>query len=440
MQFSMSCRVGCGCGGCETTGRFGYEGFSLPATGGWCGCGDPDRPDPNQGDETPPVGVDVSFAKPVIFLEDEYENAPGETVPWQSTTTELRCTAIGGEHGGHVAFEMSEVTNLVQMSGRPLPFERDLSPGEAFCFTNVYKAVAASGRAEDIVATGHFYETDGGWYETSVDKATAVRVELWPFLTSPLNECKYRHKFGVGETINIASYPNVSFVHWVGGAGTITANGLQYICPLLAENDRLKAVGRDCEFTPHTVVVQPNGVLAMDVASRTFGVLPGRAGGIALEMSLYVLPRDVNFMGIKVEEIPDAGGTHSGYFADTYFMEEWYHGTEQGAGEWRSVYGNNFFLPDTAGLKKELPQLDDNGVVSTAGTNGWKHGTLTWNVPCGWGGLSIGECDEPVASFADAAVQIMEIDENGNCEVRKHANTVRRMIDGRMFLNGSLIP
>ena len=68
----------------------------------------------------------------------------------------------------------------------------------------------------------------------------------------------------------------------------------------------------------------------------------------------------------------------------------------------------------------------------------------TWDIdvecPMWMGGLSIGECDEPVASFADAAVQIMEIDENGNCEVRKHANTVRRMIDGRTFLNGSLIP
>ena len=157
-------------------------------------------------------------------------------------------------------------------------------------------------------------------------------------------------------------------------------------------------------------------------------------------MSLQALPLDVNFSGIMIEEIPDAEATREGYFADTYFMRDWYHGTGQGAGDWRNVMGDNCFLHDEAGFRAELPQLDARGFVSPSGTNGWITGGMTWSVPCGWGSLGMEEGDDPVGLFATGALQEFGIESSGNCEVRKHANVIRREVTGRVILNGVEMP
>lgn len=166
------------------------------------------------------------------------------------------------------------------------------------------------------------------------------------------------------------------------------------------------------------------------------GISPGQAGGVLLTLDLYVLPLDVSFSRVKIEEVPDAGGSHSGYFADTFFMPEWFHGEGQGAGEWFTVLGDNRFSNDKAGFKRALPQLDSTGSVSTIGTNGWSVGNLTWAVPCGWAALNVEKGDEPVGTFANAEQQVMTIDAEGNVEVQKHGNAVRREISGGIILNG----
>lgn len=137
-----------------------------------------------------------------------------------------------------------------------------------------------------------------------------------------------------------------------------------------------------------------------------------------------------------IEEIPDVGGSHSGYFADARFMNDWLHGEGQCAGQWGYVIGDNEFSSDKAGLEQEMYQLDDDGFISNTGTNGWRNGTLTWEVPCGWSDTSAIKGDEPYGSFATSATQIMTIDANGNCQVMKHGNSVRRNITGQRFLNG----
>lgn len=162
----------------------------------------------------------------------------------------------------------------------------------------------------------------------------------------------------------------------------------------------------------------------------------GSAGGILLTATLHIIPLDVSFSWVKVEEIPYAGGIHDGYFADSYFMSEWQHGTRQGAGVWRIPEGDNQFLVDEAGFRCSLPQLDARGYVSEAGDNGWMAGTLAWNVPCGWASPNVQEDDEPAGIFARDERQAMTIDAEGGCEVRKHSNQVRRNVDDTVYLNG----
>ena len=435
--FRYECSGNCGCSGCYAHGYYEYEGYRLETTGGWCGCSPDDH-----GDDQPSAGVSVSFSKRAIIFEDSYANTTDDIIPWNSTATELICTINGGPNGGYVQIGISGGDNLIQYTGQALPYSRVVAPNEQIKFANRYKATVESTSEDDIEVTATFVENETGWVSESEAKATAVRVEVWPSLHALQNDCHYRRKVGVGEVINCKARPNVVGFHWQGGGGTVNGSGVdcQYVCPLYAESNQLKIMGGGCEYTPRTSVVEPIGVLASEIGFQNYVTQPGHAGGITLTMSLQALPLDVNFSGIMIEEIPDAEASREGYFADTYFMGEWYHGQGQGAGDWRNVMGDNVFLHDEAGFRVELPQLDARGFVSLGGTNGWITGGMSWSVPCGWGSLGMEEGDDPIGSFATGALQEFEIESSGNCEVRKHANVVRREITGRVILNGVEMP
>ena len=439
--FTVTCGDDCSCGGCSATGYLEYEGYRLPAYGGYCGCsGSIDHPGGEEDpDEKPPLpGAAATFSKRVVFFEDEYENAPGETVPWRSTETDLDCWAYGGTRGGHVRIEIRGADGLVQYGGSPLPFECDLEPGEEVTFKNTYRAVRPSGGEDAIVVTATFTENETGWTETTVDKATAVKVTISPQLDAPENDSRYRHKFGIGEVVDCILTPASASVSWECSSGSFSSMSgkASYTAPLHSAVNSFKAVGGDSEFAPQTSVVAPQGVIARDVGYRVCDASAGQAGGICLTMTLHAIPLDVSFLGVKIEEVPDVGGSHSGYFADTFFMSEWLHGVAQKAGTWLEPYGDNAFLNDEAGFIRALPQLGENGFVSDEGTKGWKSGNLTWSVPCGWASSDVQDGDDPVGVFAQEAKQVMDIDANGNCEVRKHANRVRRNVDDTVFLNG----
>ena len=265
-------------------------------------------------------------------------------------------------------------------------------------------------------------------------------MTISPKRDAPENPSRQRHRFGVGEAVDCAIAPETSSVMWKSvGNGVVTPKdgSFGYKCPLRAEENGLEVSGGGSCYVPQISVVEPLEVLAKDVGYwLSPEVRPGQSGGVLLTMSLYALPLDVSFSAVKIEEIPDAGGSHAGYFADTFFMPEWFHGTAQGAGVWHEVYGDNKFMCDGAGFAGALPQLDANGRVSPDGTNGWAYGNLTWNVPCGWAELDAEEDDSPIGSFAESARQAMTIDAQGNVEIRKHGNAVRREVGGAIILNG----
>ena len=449
----FSCDGACGCGGCSTGDvvyRFaGYE-FTL---GGWsCGCShvspdEPLRPGGGEGFVPGPSssvpGATVWFTEGIVLFEDAYASSPAERAPLRSTETRLVCRACGGPKGGRARIWISGDGSLVQCGGRPLPFERELAPFEEVAFTNVYRAILPSARADEIVAAAAFEENVTGLSLASESRATAVRVEVSVFSCAPENECEHRHKFGIGEKIQCSYSPQGAFLEWKSsGDGSFELSGAsaRYLAPLHAEKNGFYITGEGCSYTSHTQVVEPEGVLATDANYQVAdGMCAGQAGGIILVTRLHVQPLDVFFSGIRVEEIPDAGGTHTGYFEDIWFMSDWYHGTKQGAGVWENVVGANEFLMDHAGFTETMPQLDGNGHVSENGTCGWTAGVLTWNVPCGWGPLNAEAGDDPVGTFADDALQVMSIDVLGDVEVRKHGNAVRREVGGDIILNGRLI-
>ena len=312
--------------------------------------------------------------------------------------------------------------------------------GETVAFRNTYRAVRPSGSEDDIVVTATFEENVTGWTWTSESKATAVKVTISPQLDAPENESRQRHRFGIGEVVDCDSQPEMSSVTWTSvgkGAFILKDGSFEYKCPVRAEANGFYISGEDCRYVPLTSVVEPLSVLARDAGCKIVpGISPGQAGGILLTQRLYVLPLDVSFSGVRIEEVPNVGGSHSGYFADTFFLSEWLHGKAQRAGNWLTVFGDNRFLNDEAGFLRALPQLDERGFVSTSGTNGWTNGNLTWEVPCGWADSNVEEDDDPIGTFAHDARQIMTIDAQGNVGIQKYGNTVQRELGGGIILNG----
>ena len=255
--FSITCGDSCACGGCRATGYLEYEGYRLPAFGGSCCCsGNVDNPGDDQDpDDDPPLpGASATFSKRVVFFEDEYENAPGETVPWRSTETELDCWAYGGTRGGHVRIEIQGADGLVPYGGRPLPFEQDLEPGEEVAFKNTYRAVRPSGGEDDIVVTATFAENETGWTATTVDSATAVKVELETVASIPEN--RTRHIYGVGERVYCRNTPDVPCQWTVASPAEVGKSfGVCVLqCPFVMASLDLTVTLDGCSYAPTTSV------------------------------------------------------------------------------------------------------------------------------------------------------------------------------------------
>ena len=351
--FTVTCGDSCACGGCSATGYLEYEGYRLPASGGFCGCGGSvDHPGDDQDpDKDPPLpGASATFSKRVVFFEDEYENAPGETVPWRSTETDLDCWAYGGTRGGHVRIEIAGADGLVPYGGRPLPFECDLEPGEEVAFKNTYRAVRPSGGEDAIVVTATFTENETDWSQTTIDKATAIRLEFKPEGRAPENRSEGRHRYGVRELVRCTQVPSEPKVTWSLTAGEIIENEKRYRCPLYAARNPITACCGDSEYTPAISVVESQQVRVRNPLWDDFDAPVDEAGSIVMFLPLYICPLDVSFANIAVEEVPhedhpNNGDVHTGYFARKDLALWWHHTRLNGAGKWRNVREANRITP-----------------------------------------------------------------------------------------------
>ena len=115
-----------------------------------CGCSHESTPDeptpPGEGEpETEPQGPSVSaaFSTSAIIFEDEYENAPGETVARNSTATEVEFNVFGGTKGGTFSLKLRDGGRLERAGGSFLPREGKLEPGESFKIKVKYRARAS---------------------------------------------------------------------------------------------------------------------------------------------------------------------------------------------------------------------------------------------------------------------------------------------------------
>ena len=369
-SFTYSCDENCHCSGCGALGYYTYEGYTLPADGGSCGCAGTEIPwSAIEWDDDGPYagGASAAFSKSAVIFEDPYENTPGSWVGRHSTTTVLHCVAHGGPYGGHVRFDVSNAEKLNSLSGPSLPFERDVSAGKRVEFTVIYEGASPSVSANDIAATATFTENvDGAVPEATTNTLTSVRVEIEP--SSSRDYAPNRHVMGVCEQFMIHKFPyNVSIaVSLANGWGA--SSGYQvptYSCPVTAGADGVEIILNNARYTPQIIVVEPQGIICTEGESACSD------GVIAMKLYPYILPLEVSFSGIDMREIPSLGGGPVGYFTNTMFSAFWHHTTDRGAGDWHHPSNDNFFFYDEPSFDLDCPPPLSSG-------------TIEWMIPLGW--------------------------------------------------------
>ncbi|MBQ4199054.1 MAG: hypothetical protein II649_04140, partial [Kiritimatiellae bacterium] len=410
--------------------------FALPSI--WCGCVAAE----NEPRETN-LSVSVSFDKPVVFYEDAYTNAPGDVVAKRSTRTTLSISACGGASGGVLSVSARNLGKLVRVGGNAvsIPYEAVVPSNATVSLSVEYEASAHSASMDDISVAATIVPLDGGNVASDSDTATAVKLEFTPNYL--IDTFIHRHKVGVRESARFFWQPQSIAVICEAGAGKLTnqENGVwNYTAPLTAnEFSSLTAIYRGIEYQFALNVVEPQSVVAKSADAFDYGVPKNIAGGAGMELELLLLPTNVSFMGIAVQEVPSDYKDPQGYFANGYFDFAWSHTTNRSAGVWHIIQARNLFMYDYAEMGDALPRMTPSGEITDDWAHGWIAGSMNWMIPVGWKGPEAVNANEPVKQ-ACVYWQRFRISPDGVLEVEKLGYVVQRNTNSVIRLNGEIVP
>ena len=441
----FTCSPSCTCdAGCRAVGNYSLEGASFEVTGGMCRCG---FEDPSWGVPAEHGGgasLTITFSKQAVIFEDEYENVPGVSVPKRSSRVRISVDAYGGTYGGALSFSSGNLGKLTPIgTGVALPSTGiALASEESFHTTGVYEGSEASSSEDDVSVSGTFSEFFTAQQLSDSNALTVVRVELTPWATAAENPCSHRHFLGIGENVNYLQYPSMPQVTWFSTSGWAVSSVMGqtiFSSPLVAGKNGIRVTCRGQIYIPLLMVIEPEGIVAINAAPVRFGVPKGEAGGIGMNLDLYVLPRTVSFGNIAMQEVPCLTGSHSGYFDNQEFAGLWSHSRACGAGTWYDIGNDNYFFKDTPRISSSLPRMMDDGTITTNKIYGWQYGTVDWDVPLGWGERGTRDDSGQVGQL-EGYEQSFRIYENGRSGVSKFFNQITRQTNDVVRLNGVLKP
>ena len=444
----FTCSDTCTCSmGCTAEGCYHLEDASFLVSGGQCRCGfddpPPDSP-PSSHEPDDPPSLTITFSKSAVIFEDTYESRPGKMEPRRSTRARLTIDAYGGAQGGALWLTESNVGKLTAVSGGvSLPYSQNLTAGESYHATGVYEGVVESGSAEDIRVIGTFTPNGGAQSLAADDRLTAVRILLKPVVHPPKDGTLGRHEYGVCELVEHHQFPAAPVVTWnpVGGGSNTVSNSGQpcFQFPLDGCENPLRVELGDVSYVPRLDCIEPSGIVSGKVELCTYGLPPGKAGGIGLWQEFRVTPLTVSFSRIAVEEVPCDQGTHEGYFTYGVVTSRWTHTREAGAGKWFNVdihnrVGGDDDVHDEACLGEELLPMTAEGILTNDYSVGWIDGSMVWQVPFGWHVRGTEGEAEPFKTFGTITHEFY-IDRWGRSGVCKFGNQATRLLNDRRFLN-----
>ena len=445
---AYDCPGGCGCGGYSVAGTYRLEGASFPLPSATCGCrdGDDDDDDDPFGPGRPPDvpssgGVSVSFSAKTVVFEDRHETAPGAWAERRSTRTVLAVRADGGPDGGTFALTPRNLGKLAPEGGTgplSLPSGGTLAPGETYAATFECGGLEASGAEGDVAVSASF--TGAGTGETQGDEAklTVVQLEFEPVTTlGSVN----RHFVGIREESIIRWTPGtmkMSFTPPDDGYLSTHSGYALYQAPLERSESGISIRCNDTGFILDVSVVEPAEVIACGrPIQNTFGLGHNVAGGIGMGLELYVMPTNVAFSGIAVQEVPTDYRDPRGYFANPYFGNVWSHTVERHAGEWHNIAVLNFFMADNADMGEMLPRMKPDGTITDDLRYGWMNGTMNWKIPVGWNERNSAKGETVVKSF-QTYWQQFAINAQGTLRIAKLGNWIQRGTNNIVQVSGGV--
>ena len=422
----FGCSPTCDCGGVCKKGILYYllGGATFAATGGVCRCGfdDPVLQGPVSYDPTNAPSFSITFSKPVVIFEEAYLDSEYGARPKRSTRVQLTVSAYGGTHGGSLSLSSQNLGKLAVVAGGAinLPAITNIAPHGSFFSTCIYEAADASGSMNDIKVLGTFTENETGASSDSNSRLTAVKLEFTPDYM--IDNYPHRHRVGVREVTKCSWMPVSAMVTCVAGTGGSVdlRNGIwHYIAPLTAGASPYLTAGCQGVWYPLALdVVDPQLVVVKSADAFDYGVPANVAGGAGMDLELVILPTNVSFMGIAVQEVPSDYKDPQGYFTNSYFDFAWSHTTNMKAGVWHNIQAHNYFMNDYAEMGERLPGMTTSGEIAEDGTYGWIAGTMNWFIPVGWNETGSGETDTPVKEFC-VYWQRFRMASDGTLEVEK---------------------
>jgi hypothetical protein len=269
-------------------------------------------------------------------------------------------------------------------------------------------------------------------------------VEFKPIVTAPENDCLHRHAFGVCEYVEHLQYPSAPAVSWNSTAGSEVAyaGSPHYKCPLWGVDNPLRAEIGSVRYAPKIQVIEPQWVSskALGYVVNSNAVHKGEAGGIGMELSLYIGPMDVSFSEISVEEVPCLTYEANGYFENPYYNGAFGHTRLAGAGRWMGVIPgvNKLDSTDTAAYKDKIPWLTPSGVVTTNAAYAWTEGRVYIDNPFGWNVAGTDGDTLPYKEFGHDIQDAIRLDVQGRVGVFKLANWVERTTNDVVNLYGPM--
>jgi hypothetical protein len=435
----------CGCHGCSVDGKYTMEcsTFNLPTL--FCGCSydDPDDPPDDPPDEPFPVtpSVSIAFSAPAVIFEDRYEASPNNWVEKRSTTNTLTVSASGGASGATLILSLADLECLQRVGGGSVSLPAEIVLGPYMSYTATFRCLGA-GNGGTPLASGIISGLDGT--DSSSAQTSVVRVEIEREHDAPQNACLNRHEYGIGEFMRVCQYPfSPSVIVSANDAKVLSASLHRVEWGVSNVEHTLSLSLNGVTYVPLVAIKRPTGIEGYDAQAVTNGLPPGIAGGLELVQRYRLLPLNVDFSALEIEEVPcNDAIPPTGYFVHTptnVFPRT--HSEAAGAGVWNVVVDGNFIegrggkrMRDHAGYLDQLPRMMPDGTTTNNPAYGWLGGSLLWKVPFGWK-LKGTSSKTPSGVFAEDTLQIQSITETGDYSVEKLGHTATRQITGPITLD-----
>lgn len=425
-SFFFDCGWRCLCIGCTAYGTFVYEGYSLPVSGGECGCSPGPRPCRTAPDDQMVAGVSASFSPGAVIFEDAYTNMPGEVVGRRSTEAVLTCSVHGGFRGGTASFSFTGSDRLGWVRGAAVPQTTVTIPaGEKLEFAAAYEGMSPSESVDDVVFAVTFIENDVPGEPLTVEaRLTSVKVELTASYNAVDNPSKHRHVFGVGEELELKSIPALEGVIATATSGTLSdmQNGLaKYVAPSEGDSTVLSICYGGVHDEITIDIFEPEGYVVYSITTNFYHA-PNEAGLIELNFDNRVFPTCVSFYAIEVTEVPMVSTNATGYFSQPEHADDLDHGKRGAYGQWSRINEDNSTV--------DFVQM---GYCPKPWNGG---GSYTWPVPNAWRVAGSGLTTN-VFTYTD---QRFELDADGTARVSKFGWTGERRTNdlGRVYRDISI--